>query len=190
MKVLSPRDYRKMPWKNGAGATTEIAIAPAGSEFGDQPFLWRVSIADIPASGAFSLFPGYDRTILLLEGGGMMLDGPERASIDLSRRLCPATFPGEWPVFGRLLSGPVRDFNLMIERRRATSRLEILELTQARRLARPPGATLIAYVVEGSLRGAPAEHALIADHALDLEPTAATTIISITIREFAKSGRV
>jgi len=61
-------DYRAMAWKNGQGMTREIAREP-----GDGDFLWRLSIAEVAASGDFSLFPGYDRTITLIEGAGHMM---------------------------------------------------------------------------------------------------------------------
>ena len=88
------------------------------------------------------------------------------------------------------MSGPVRDFNLMIQRRRATNHLEVLKLTKARRIPCPPGTTLIAYVVYGGLIAAPAGYTLIADHSLDLEPTALSTVISIAIPEIARSRGV
>jgi hypothetical protein len=44
-RVLSPADYRRMPWKNGAGRTTEIAVHPAGAAL--DAFDWRVSVADV-----------------------------------------------------------------------------------------------------------------------------------------------
>ncbi len=75
--VLSPADYRRMPWKNGGGHTTEIAAFPAGA--GLASFVWRVSIADVLQDGPFSPFPGIDRTLVLLEGEGMRLSGDGRA---------------------------------------------------------------------------------------------------------------
>ncbi|WP_431460998.1 HutD family protein, partial [Klebsiella pneumoniae] len=31
MRILRAADYRSMPWKNGGGVTTEIAVSPAGA---------------------------------------------------------------------------------------------------------------------------------------------------------------
>ena len=45
VRILTPRDYRVMPWKNGGGTTTEIYIHPEGAGWDD--FEWRVGIADI-----------------------------------------------------------------------------------------------------------------------------------------------
>ncbi|TIV74879.1 MAG: HutD family protein, partial [Mesorhizobium sp.] len=31
MRILRAADYRVMPWKNGGGTTTEIAVSPDGA---------------------------------------------------------------------------------------------------------------------------------------------------------------
>ena len=80
-------------------------------------FLWRLSIAEVAASGDFSLFPGYDRTITLIEGAGMRLafeEAPEKAIL---KRFEPFDFSGDWHCRCSLAAGPVRDFNLMVDRR-------------------------------------------------------------------------
>ena len=60
-----------MPWKNGGGVTHELWRTPkAGPEFD-----LRISIAEVAANGPFSLFPGVDRIITLLSGGGFRLAG-------------------------------------------------------------------------------------------------------------------
>ena len=61
-----------MPWKNGQGETVEIARSPDGEGLDD--FDWRVSVAPVVADGAFSMFPGIERTIAVIEGSGMALD--------------------------------------------------------------------------------------------------------------------
>ncbi|MGI4858448.1 MAG: HutD/Ves family protein, partial [Janthinobacterium lividum] len=60
-------------WKNGGGTTSEIAVWPRAASF--DAFVWRVSVAEIAQDGAFSDFPGVDRTIVLLSGAGMDLEG-------------------------------------------------------------------------------------------------------------------
>lgn len=111
-RVLRAGDYRRMRWKNGGGLTTELAAVPAGAE----SFDWRISIADVESDGAFSTFPGCDRHIALLEGAGMELQFASGEPVRLERRLKFAQFPGEQAPHGRLLSGPVRDFNVIVRR--------------------------------------------------------------------------
>ena len=112
--ILRSGDYDRMPWKNGGGLTTEIAVGP-GNYTGSENFLWRVSIAEVVKNGPFSIFPGYDRIITLIEGNGMLLDAGEKSEIDLRNRFSPKWFRGDWPVAGTLVDGPVRNFNLIYD---------------------------------------------------------------------------
>jgi len=54
MKLIPADAMRRMPWKNGGGVTTEIAIAPEGATLDN--FDWRVSTAQVDAAGPFSRF--------------------------------------------------------------------------------------------------------------------------------------
>ncbi|CAO3437627.1 HutD/Ves family protein [Azospirillum doebereinerae] len=122
LTLLTPADGRRVPWRNGLGLTTEIAFAPLD---GDR-FLWRVSVADVAAAGPFSVFPGYDRLIAVVEGAGMRLtvDGADPVE---RRRMEPAfAFPGEAAVDCGLLGGPIRDFNLMLDRATARGAVTVL----------------------------------------------------------------
>lgn len=114
---IGAQEHRSMPWKNGGGATAEIAIAPPGASVAGG-FDWRLSIASIAADGPFSAFPGYDRVILLLEGAGMILSPAGQAPHRLDRPFQPFRFSGEAAVDCRLLDGPCRDLNLMVARDR------------------------------------------------------------------------
>ena len=147
-------DYRAMAWKNGQGMTREIGREPAEADF-----LWRLSIAEVAASGDFSLFPGYDRTITLIEGAGIRLafeEAPERAIL---RRFEPFDFSGDWHCRCSLAAGPVRDFNLMVDRRRAQGRTEVLRLDGQPLERRVESGWLLVYCAEGALSagGFPAE---------------------------------
>ena len=56
-----------VPWKNGGGSTTQIAVFPPDAGFED--FDWRISLATIAEDGAFSEFPGVERTLALVVPG-------------------------------------------------------------------------------------------------------------------------
>ncbi len=116
MRIIRREDYRHMPWKNGQGMTEEILCVPAGSA--SERFDWRVSIAHVGTDGPFSLFPGVDRAITLLEGNGLLLVLPEDRTVVLTGTSDPFSFPGEWPVAGRNLDGPTMDLNVMTRRGR------------------------------------------------------------------------
>lgn len=110
---ILPQDYRRTRWKNDGGWTTELAVhhgASIGSEFE-----WRISIADVERDGDFSTFPQCDRRIALLDGAGMHLD-IDGATVLLDQRLRFVSFAGESQTSGKLLRGPVRDFNVIARR--------------------------------------------------------------------------
>ena len=148
MRHLRPEDYRVMPWKNGGGVTTEIAIYPEGTGISGAGFTWRVSIADVAVDGPFSRFPGYDRHIMTIAGNGMKLEAAGCGAIDLSWWFVPQEFSGDWDVEGRLIDGPVRDFNLMVARERAEGTLVVEKLVERARYV-AGGDTLLLHVLEG-----------------------------------------
>ena len=110
-RLLRSTDYRRTRWKNDGGWTTELAVYPSETNFD-----WRISIADIETNGPFSTFNGYDRAIALLEGIGMELRFDNAESVRLERRLHFTRFAGEWKTDGVLISGKVRDFNVIWKR--------------------------------------------------------------------------
>ncbi|MEP6484367.1 MAG: HutD family protein [Rudaea sp.] len=114
-RVLHPADYRRMPWKNGGGWTTELAVYPS-EQNSDDSYDWRISIAEIETNGPFSTFPGYDRAIALLEGIGMELRFDDAEPVRLERRLHFVRFAGETKTDSVLISGAVRDFNVIFKR--------------------------------------------------------------------------
>ena len=121
---LTAADYRRMPWKNGGGTTTELMVAPEGTASG---FDWRLSIADVAESGPFSDFAGYDRNIMLIEGTGFTLTFPEQPAQRVSRTFEPFSFDGGSSCDCTLIDGPVRDFNLMA-RKGLPALLDVLRL--------------------------------------------------------------
>lgn len=132
-----------MPWKNGQGETLEIARSPAGQSLDD--FDWRVSVAPVIADGEFSVFPGIERTIAVIEGAGMTLDLAGRP-VELTPGV-PLTYDGGLAVHGRLVDGPVRDINVMVRRGRCIGEMILATGNVAIAAA---GATVIAYGLAGT----------------------------------------
>jgi environmental stress-induced protein Ves len=160
-----------MPWRNGGGTTTELVIAPEGAAASGERFLYRVSIADVASDGPFSRFDGYDRHIMLLAGAGMTLDCGAHGRIELAERFEARLFSGDWDVVGRLAAGPVRDLNLIVDRARASAKLEVLVLEARPRSHVFPGArgdVCVVHVIEGTLEGAGAGDTLVAEGSLEL----------------------
>jgi environmental stress-induced protein Ves len=125
-RVLRPDDYQVMPWKNGGGTTTEIW--KASSLAGEM--LWRLSIADVASDGSFSLFPGIDRWIMVIEGNGMelMVEGQDVRRL---HQFEPFAFSGDDNTGCRLIEGSIRDFNLMVARSYGSGSLRVSHLAPA-----------------------------------------------------------
>jgi hypothetical protein len=113
-----------MPWKNGQGTTTEILIHPPGASL--DAFVYRLSLADLGASGPFSAFAGHDRILVQSEGEPMTLSHEGQGDHPLVL-LVPHRFPGEWTTHARL-SPPARDLNLMVRRDEASADLSVHRL--------------------------------------------------------------
>lgn len=141
-----------MPWKNGRGATTELAIHPEGADLSVRPFDWRISVADVIEDGDFSPFPGYDRSLLVARGGGMQLDfAAASAPLRLPGPGTLASFSGDWPTRGRLLDGPVQDFNVMSARARMHHECEVVAGTPVEFVREPGREALFCHCVAGTV---------------------------------------
>lgn len=137
-----------MPWKNGQGTTTELAVHPEGADL--DGFTWRISMADLSASGPFSTFAGVDRILVQIAGAPMTLahdDGPEH----LLALLVPYRFAGELATHGALGSKTARDFNVMVRRVQARAELAVHVLAPSAD-ARADGDedTRVVFLLEGS----------------------------------------
>lgn len=108
-----------MPWKNGGGETAEIAISPPGATL--DTLNWRVSMAVVAQDGPFSLFPGIDRTLCILDGPGIALDfgndGVNESGMHtITPESVPFHFSADRSVQARLLGGTITDLNVMTRR--------------------------------------------------------------------------
>ena len=108
------------PWKNGGGVTREVAAYPRGSGAGE--FDWRISIASVSRGGPFSVFPGVDRELAVLEGAlSLSIEG--RAEVSARSGSPPIHFPGDVPCLGEPHVLPVTDLNVMTRRGKFSSRM-------------------------------------------------------------------
>lgn len=160
MRILRAADYRVMPWKNGGGTTTEIAVSPDGAGLDD--FDWRISMARVETSGPFSSFAGIDRTLSVLEGDGVVLDIAGQPPTRLTEASAPLAFPGDVPTSAALIGGPITDLNVMTRRGRMAHKVERRALSSEIRIAPRADATLILAVDVG--------FTLLTDDAPDLGP--------------------
>lgn len=110
IKIISPDQFKTIPWKNGLGETTELAISESGSL---DCFDWRLSIASVVADGVFSDFSGYNRNLVLIEGNGICLTHNDNQVDELHTLLDVANFSGSCTTVGTLTKGAIKDFNII-----------------------------------------------------------------------------
>lgn len=122
MKLYRAHEYKRMPWKNGGGETVEIAVFPPGS--GVDNFDWRISMATVAGDGPFSIFPGIDRTLSILDGNGMSLAMEGVEDVALHGASLPLSFAADIKVAATLVDGPVTDLNVMTRRGRYRHHVE------------------------------------------------------------------
>lgn len=104
-----------MPWKNGNGVTTELAIYPPDATLTKNDFLWRMSSAEISADGDFSLFSDCDRYLSVWKGNGVLLESAQGGQLVQAKEL--VKFSGKDSIFARLQNGPITDWNFIYKRR-------------------------------------------------------------------------
>ncbi len=166
---IAPDRYRRMPWKNGGGMTTELLARERPDGNG---FLWRLSIAEVAMSGPFSDFSGYLRTIMLLEGNGFILkcsdaEGRPKGGKRLDRPYEPYEFDGAWKTDCSLIDGPIRDFNLMVARDRIRGSLKVHRLASREAWTLSYHQTTVLHLLSGTLGGE--GHALAAGETLRID---------------------
>ncbi|EJZ19220.1 HutD family protein (plasmid) [Rhizobium sp. Pop5] len=140
MKILRAGDHKRMPWKNGGGETVEIAVSP--EDAGLAGFDWRVSMATVATNGPFSIFPGIDRTLVILDGNGMVLDIEGSAPVLLTTASDPLAFPADIPVSARLQDGAITDLNVMTRRDGLAHTLSRIDVAGYRIVALPSSTSL------------------------------------------------
>lgn len=111
-------DVVPTPWKNGGGTTRELLAWPTTADW-----IVRISVADIRASGPFSVFEGVDRWFAVLSGGDVVLSTQGSAP----RRLAASfdelhAFTGDVPTQCEALGEATQDFNIMLRRAHGTLR--------------------------------------------------------------------
>jgi len=108
--VIPATQFKTVPWKNGLGHTTELAINDGGNLDG---FDWRLSIASVVSNGEFSNFSGYQRNLVLIEGSGLTLDHQNGDIDSLINLLDIARFNGGCKTIGTLSNDAIKDFNII-----------------------------------------------------------------------------
>jgi len=120
IKFISPQSFKQIPWKNGKGITTELAISDGGTL---DSFDWRISIASVVEDGPFSNFSGYLRNLILIQGKGIRLNHDNHTTDVLGSILDLATFDGSSQTIGTLINGPIKDGCSLLRMLKVSKRL-------------------------------------------------------------------
>ena len=107
-------------------------------------------MADVVNDGEFSIFSGYDRTLLLLEGNGITLHVSGDQEFSLSTPLDMANFRGDEYTVAALHDGPIKDFNLMLDRESCHGEVQSIS-SDSKTSMDMLGDELIVYVMEQKL---------------------------------------
>ena len=141
------------PWRNGGGRTRTLAAQPR--EAGEPPWDWRISLATIEQSTAFSAFAGADRVSVLLGTGQIQLSAEGESTLQMHQPGDTVAYRGEarWQAEVRRVELPLALLNVMTRRGAACARVQAL-----REGAVLSGHVLAAVVVEGVWRVAATPH--------------------------------
>jgi len=115
INIKTPAQFKNVPWKNGKGTTTELAINEGGTL---DSFDWRMSIASVAEDGLFSNFAGYTRNLTLIAGNGIDLHHYHNESStthSLKNILDVSVFDGGSATTGELHKGEILDFNVIVK---------------------------------------------------------------------------
>jgi hypothetical protein len=163
--LLTPQQYRRVPWKNGGGVSTDIAVDDAtGGE------VWRLGRTPITVAAPFSDYTGYDRVQALIVGCGLVLDTPD-GEIDVRTPFRPVRYRGEVKTVSRLEAGPVEVVNLIGARAKVA--VEMVVLDAGKSLALGKGIHFAFAPTEAAKVDA---HDIPADHCLRIDAAGPTMI--------------
>lgn len=117
-RTIHLADVSATPWRNGGGMTRELVAWPA-----PEAWRWRMSVAEVTASGPFSRFEGITRWFAVLKGDGVVLtvhtpsdSDDAAAAVHRLTATDPALcFDGGATTHCAVLGGPTQDFNLMVQ---------------------------------------------------------------------------
>lgn|GEM_PF-117516 len=109
-RILDHSNYLTSSWSGGT--TTELISYPFGADFSSRHFLWRVSIATVGKSGAFTRFENIKRIVMLLKGA-IHLRHEGQYECDLLP-FEQDKFNGHFRTFAKIQKGGATNLNLML----------------------------------------------------------------------------
>lgn len=136
MKVITQKNYISMPWKNGLGITQEIY----------KEDYFRISKASIDKDSHFSIFPGQNRILITLEGYGICINEDKNYLEDDI-----FYFSGDDETYAKLISGPIKDFNIIWDPKLISTSIEIIKGPKQLNLPKRQGMVFFLFNKSGTL---------------------------------------
>ncbi len=135
MEIIRYASLAPARWANGGGITRQVAAGAAeattfGSGARGAKWDWRISIAEVAKAGPFSVLPGIDRILTIIDGEliALTVDGAEQAL----EKFRPFRFSGDSTTSATLPTGSLTDLNLMTRRGAFKGYATIVELSKKR----------------------------------------------------------
>jgi hypothetical protein len=123
--VVRKSDFTEGRWPNGAGVSWTIASSPTSSAPAKADWYFATALIERPAP--FSLLPGVDRVMTLIEGGGFRLRVDGLGEFLVDRPSVPIPFPGDRPTECQVEGKPSTVLNLLFARTLLTAEVSILK---------------------------------------------------------------
>jgi environmental stress-induced protein Ves len=143
IRILDPASFKTVPWKNGGGTATDIAVGLGA----DGEVDWRVGTAAILKDGPFSNYEGVTRTFTIIAGPGVHLDFAGEGTRTLDRDQ-PTRFAGAPAPFCRLRDGTsATAFNLLTRDSAASGEVSIRR-GRAEEEALPTAGLVVVHAIE------------------------------------------
>jgi environmental stress-induced protein Ves len=130
-ELIAADNFKRMPWKNGKGVTTELI---ARSDPLSNKLLWRLSIATVTVDGEFSDFSGFQRTLMMISGNGIALSHQAQTTQTLTRQYQHCSFDGGWKTSAKLIDGPITDFNVICDSQRVSANVSALKQGESKNI--------------------------------------------------------
>jgi environmental stress-induced protein Ves len=147
MQIARYQSLVATPWKNGGGVTREAIRVPPDAD----PFGWRVSFAQIDASGPFSDFSGYERHMVLLRGAGVRLEFAGGRQAPLLEAGDYVKFDGAVATQGVLLQGSCIDLNLIVSKASHTASAGVETVRGRLEWGALPGQSVLLVAIEAGV---------------------------------------
>ena len=148
IQILKSENYHEGRWLNGLGVSWDIVAAPPDA--GAQDFEWRMALARIDSSVAFSHYANVDRIFTLIEGKGLDLVFNDHKVLKIDKRFVPHEFPGDVKTACAANNGPCRALNLFIRRGTWKASVRVLSAKDDHNINSRQ--TTLAFALQGSFK--------------------------------------